>query len=154
MPVRLSALLLIATLAAGALIAPAPSAAAAPADDVAAATEAWATAYNSHDPAHVLARYASDAVFWGTTSMVLRETPGQIAEYFAGLSGRPSARVRIGEHRVRVMGNVAIDSGVYIFTEVVDGEPVTRPSRFSFVYRLDGGEWRIVDHHSSRLPAP
>ncbi len=125
---------------------------AAPADDVEAATEAWAAAYNSHDPRQVLARYAVDAVFWGTTSEVLRDSPDAIAEYFSGLSRRPNARVEIGDHRVRVFGNVAINSGVYVFSDVVDGEAVSRPSRFSFVYRYDGEQWLIVDHHSSRMP--
>lgn len=127
---------------------------AAPADDVRAATDAWARAYNSHVPAEVVALYAPDAVFWGTTADTLRDAPDEIAGYFAGLANRPNARVSIGEHRIRVLGDIAVASGIYVFTDVVDGNAVTRPSRFSFVYRRDGDAWLIVDHHSSRMPAP
>jgi uncharacterized protein (TIGR02246 family) len=123
-------------------------------EDVAASTEAWASAYNSHDPDQVLARYSDDAVFWGTTSATLRDTPADIVAYFSSLNNRPNARVTIGEHRVRVHGDVAINTGYYTFTDIVDGAAVTRPSRFSFVYHLVDGQWLIIDHHSSRLPMP
>lgn len=121
-------------------------------DDVLAATQAWAAAYNSHVPDSVLARYDAAAVFWGTTSPTLRDTPEEILDYFRGLANRPNASVTIGEHRVRVFGGIAINTGLYTFTDVVDGEAVTRPARFTFSYRLADGEWLIVDHHSSRLP--
>ncbi len=116
------------------------------------ATAAWAAAYNGHNPADVLARYAPDAVFWGTTSPVIRDNPAAIAEYFQGLSNRPNAHVTIAEQHPRLVGELALNSGVYVFTDVADGEPVTRPSRFSFAYRLVDGEWLIIDHHSSRAP--
>jgi uncharacterized protein (TIGR02246 family) len=122
------------------------------ADDVLAATEAWAAAYNSHDPDRVLARYDEQAVFWGTGSPTLRDTPAEIREYFSSLSNRPNAHTSIGEHRVRVFGDLAINTGLYTFTDQANGTPVSRPARFSFTYRLRDGEWLIVDHHSSRVP--
>src|SRR5262245_21761435 len=45
-----------------------------PKDDVAAATQAWAEAFNSRDPARVLALYDAEAVLWGTVSPTLRDT--------------------------------------------------------------------------------
>jgi uncharacterized protein (TIGR02246 family) len=124
------------------------------ADDVAAATQAWAAAYNSHDPLRVLARYHPDAVFWGTTSPTLRDRPDEVLAYFGSLRNRPDARVSIGESRVRVFGDVALNTGFYTFTDMVDGRATTRPGRFSFAYRLVDGQWLIVDHHSSALPSP
>lgn len=120
---------------------------------VGAATEAWAAAYNSHDPARILARYDNEAVFWGTGSRTLRDTGDEILEYFARMPARPTAHVAIGEHRVREFGDIAINTGFYTFSEVVGGDRVERSSRFSFTYRLRDGEWLIVDHHSSRVPA-
>lgn len=117
------------------------------------ATAAWAAAYNSHDPTRVLAQYADDAVLWGTRSETLRATRAEIGAYFASLATRPNAHVTIGEHRVRELGDVAISTGYYTFTDVVNGERVERPSRFSFTFRNRGGEWLIVDHHSSRVPS-
>jgi uncharacterized protein (TIGR02246 family) len=132
----------------------APLAAAADAvQDVTAATQAWVAAYNSHDPQLILAQYDPAAVFWGTGAATLRDDPAEILDYFQSLLKRPHARVAVEEQRVRVYGDLAINTGTYVFTDVTDGKSVTRPSRFSFTYLMRDGAWRIVDHHSSRVPA-
>jgi uncharacterized protein (TIGR02246 family) len=110
-------------------------------------------AFNSRQPQRVQALYARDAVFWGTSSPVLRNTPELIAEYFAGLPSRPNERVERGPSSPRVYGDLAIDSGSYTFTDMREGQPVRRPARFTFVYRRENGRWMIVDHHSSAAPA-
>ena len=120
---------------------------------VTAATQAWADAFNSRDPQRVRALYAPDAVFWGTSSPILRDTPALIAEYFAGLPSRPNERVELGASSARVYGDIAINSGSYTFTDVRDGKPVRRPARFTFVFRQVDGRWLIADHHSSAAPA-
>ena len=114
--------------------------------------QAWADAYNSHDPDRVLARYHPDAVFWGTSSATLRDTPAAIREYFTSLTRRPNAHVEISEYRIQEFGDVALAAGFYTFTDVADGVAVTRPSRFSFGLRLTNGEWLLAQHHSSRIP--
>jgi len=120
--------------------------------NVEAGIQAWADAYNSHEPDVVAARYHPEAVFWGTTSPTLRATPAEIRDYFSSLSNRPMAAVEIGEHRVQLFGDLALAAGFYTFTDVADGERVTRPSRFSFALRLTDGEWLLAQHHSSRIP--
>ena len=77
-----------------------------------------------------------------------------IAEYFSNMPTTPQTRVTLGEQNVRVMGDVAINSGTYTFTGVRDGQPTTTPARFTFVFRKREGRWQIVDHHSSAVPAP
>jgi len=142
---------LAAIFAAASILSAAPVAADT-ADDVEAGVQAWADAYNSHDPARVAARYHPDAAFWGTTSPTLRTTPADIAAYFEGLTRRPNAQVSIGEKAVRIVGSVAIVTGYYTFTDRVNGDAVTRPSRFSFVMEETAGAWLLVQHHSSRMP--
>jgi len=122
-------------------------------EDVTAATRAWAEAYNSRDPQKIQNLYASDAVFWGTSSPILRDSPALIAEYFKSAPAQPDARVELGEFKVRVWGDTAASTGSYTFTDVRDGQVARRPARFSFVYRLRDGRWLIVDHHSSSAPA-
>jgi uncharacterized protein (TIGR02246 family) len=122
--------------------------------EVAAATQAWVDAFNSRDPGRVLALYDPEAVFWGTVSPTLRDTPDEIREYFKGMPDRPLARVVVGEHRIRVFGEIAINTGYYTFSDVRDGRTEANASRFSFTYRRRDGKWWIVDHHSSRLPQP
>ena len=124
-------------------------------EEIAAATATWVAALNSRDPARITALYDADAVFWGTTSKTIRATPAEVADYFKTAPQRPTVRCKLGEQHVRVYGSMAINSGYYTFTEVIDGQTETRPARFTFVFRRlrkQGGKWLIVDHHSSRVP--
>jgi uncharacterized protein (TIGR02246 family) len=128
-----------------------------PKEDVAAATQAWADAVNGHDPERVVVLYDPEAVLWGTSSPTIRDSPSAIRDYFRTLpTFPPEYRVVIEEQRVRVYGNTAINSGTYTLLNVAvrDGKQVTIGARFSFVYRNRDGRWVIVDHHSSRVPAP
>ena len=126
-----------------------------PKEDVGAATQAWADAMTSHDIDRVLALYDSEAVLWGTRSPTLRDTPPALREYFNILrTVPPSYKAVLGEQRIRIYGDIAINTGTYTFSEVRDGKEINRPARFSFVYRNRGGRWLIVDHHSSAVPAP
>src|SRR5215467_2842331 len=126
-----------------------------PKEDVAAATQAWADAMTGHDVERVLALYDSDAVLWGTRSPALRDTPAALREYFNILrTVPPSYKAVLGEQRVRIYGDLAINTGTYTFSEVRDGKEIARPARFSFVYRKRDGRWLIVDHHSSAVPEP
>ena len=125
-----------------------------PKDDVGAATQAWIDGMNSHNAERVVALYDAEAVVWGTRSSSLRDTPATVRDYFKVLQTVPSSyKVTLGEQRIRIYGDIAINTGTYTFSEDGDGKPVTRPARFSFVYRNRDGRWLIVDHHSSAVPA-
>ena len=54
----------------------------------------------------------------------------------------------------RVFGDAAVSTGRYTLT--LSPVPPLRevPARFSFTWRRTAGVWRIVDHHSSAMPAP
>ena len=129
-----------------------------PKEDVAAATQAWIAAMNSHDPERVVALYDAEAVLWGTRSPTLRDNPATVRDYFNLLSTvPPDYRGVLGEQRIRVYGDTAINTGTYTFigpARDAAGKPISRPARFSFVYRNRDGRWLIVDHHSSAVPAP
>ena len=43
---------------------------------------------------------------------------------------------------------------LYTFSYAKDGETKSIPARYSFTYVKDGNDWKIVDHHSSAVPAP
>ena len=123
-------------------------------EDVAAATKAWVKAYNSGDPDQLLKLYDTKAVFWGTVSPTLRDTPQAIREYFKDMPKYPKARVALVDERIRVYGDIAINTGLYTFSDVTDGKPDIMKARFSFTYRQQAGRWLIVDHHSSVVPPP
>jgi uncharacterized protein (TIGR02246 family) len=122
---------------------------------VTAATAAWVEAFNSRDPKRIVALYAADAVFWGTTAKAIATTPEAVWAYFKDAGQRPSVRVTIDEEHPRALGTIAINSGSYTFSDVRDGVANNvRPARFTFVFRRDGDRWLIVEHHSSRVPDP
>jgi uncharacterized protein (TIGR02246 family) len=121
-------------------------------DQVAAATTAWRAAYDSRDPARITAIYDSDAVLWGTTAKTVASNPTAIAEYFKDARKRPTATVDFGEQHIRVYGDVVVNTGYYTFSEIRDGQKVSRPARFTMVFRNRDGKWLIVAHHSSRVP--
>src|SRR5258706_2899648 len=121
-------------------------------EEVSAATQAWRTAYDSRDPQKITDQYAKDAVFWGTSSKVVRATPEAIMEYFADAKKRPDARVEIIEQHIQVYGDVAINTGLYNFSDVRDGKRVPNPARFRMVFQRRGDRSVMAPHHSSRLP--
>ncbi len=105
------------------------------------------------NPDKILALYADDAVLWGTISPKIRPRPDLIRDYFVNAYKKlPDLTVEFKEPRVRVYGNVAINSGYYTFTYVKDGQQKVLPARYSFTLVKRGGAWLILDHHSSAMP--
>jgi len=124
-------------------------------ESVRAATQAWIDAFNARDAARISALYAPDAVFWGTISPTVRITPEAVLEYFASSAAkRPRLRMTVGESHVRVFGDGAVHAGYYSSIDPRDEGDLVTPLRFTFMYRREGGQWVIVSHHSSRMPAP
>ena len=122
---------------------------------IAAATQTWIDGMTRHDTDQVVALYDFEAVLWGTRSPTLRDNPAMVREYFNVLrTVPPSYKSVLGEQRIRIYGDLAINTGSYTFSEVRDGKEIVRPARFSFVFRNRNGRWLIVDHHSSAVPTP
>lgn len=113
---------------------------------------AWVDAYNSRDPARIASLYDTDAVLIGTSAQKPAVGRAAIAAYFRDAASRPTARVALGEHRTRLYGDTAVDSGLYNFFEAAGGSATLTPARYTFVYRKRDGKWLIVEHHSSRVP--
>lgn len=154
---RVAAMLALATLvlsvATGCAVAPPDSSAAR--DAVAAATAKWAAVFVDDNPDAILALYDDDGILWGTLSPTIAEGKQAIRWYFErAFKALPGHKVTFGQQKIRVYGDVAINSGYYVFSYQRDGAPATLPARYSFVYRKRGNDWLIVDHHSSALPPP
>jgi len=131
------------------------SAMAGPQEEVAAAAQNWATVFADNNPDTMLPLYAKDGVLWGTLSPSVRSDPVAVKAYFVGaFQALPKATVKFGDQLIRVYGNTAVNTGYYTFSYVKDGEAKSIPARYSFTYVKDGNDWKIVDHHSSAVPAP
>jgi uncharacterized protein (TIGR02246 family) len=124
--------------------------------DVKAAIESWGKTVAdgcTSDPNKIARLYAKDGVLWGTLSQSLRSDAVGIRDYFEGACAKlPKLRVEFKDHRVRVYGNTAVDSGTYVFSFEKDGAKADLPARYTFVLVKNGGQWQIVDHHSSAMP--
>src|SRR5262245_19744516 len=131
------------------------TASAGPQEDVAAAGQKWATVFADNNPDTMLPLYGKDAVLWGTLSPTIRSDPAALKAYFVGaFQALPKATVKFGDQLIRVYGNTAVNSGYYTFSYTKDGETKLIPARYSLTYVKDGNDWKIVDHHSSAVPAP
>ena len=111
---------------------------------------AWAAAFNECSAEKLAALYDPTATLWGTNSPALASTPEAIRSYFDRACGAsPPIRVAVGQVVSRVYANFAAVAGTYQFSR----EGVPLPSRYSFAMVNTANGWRIVQHHSSPLPA-
>ncbi len=115
-------------------------------------TALWKQALESGDPDRVLALYRKDAVLWGTLSSTRRDNPGRIREYFVDFASRENISVIFTNENIREYGDFAVNSGYYTFYWIEEGKKLTVPARYSFAYLKEGGQWFILDHHSSLVP--
>jgi hypothetical protein len=111
----------------------------------------WAEALSSGDERNVTALYHENAVLWGTMSPVIRNTPELIREYFVKFATLDRIRVEFRDPIVRQYGNVAINTGYYVFSWYEDDRKVVVPARYTFAY-VDESGWKIIEHHSSVVP--
>ena len=116
--------------------------------EITALFEQWNSALQTRDPKQVAALYAADAILLPTVSNKVRHNHDEIEDYFVHFLAKGPQGV-IDESKVRIFGELAINSGVYTFT-FSDGATVQ--ARFTYVYRWDGQRWLIIEHHSSAMP--
>lgn len=111
--------------------------------------ERWNAALATGNPDAVTALYADDAILLPTVSNQVRHNHSEIRDYFVAFLAKEPQGV-IDEANVRFLAdNLAINSGVYTFT-FGSGDQVT--ARFTYLYRLIDGQWKIAEHHSSAMP--
>ena len=112
--------------------------------------ESWNQALATGDPAQVAQLYGDHALLLPTLSSELRETPEAITDYFSSFLARhPSGSVT--HRQIRLGCNGAVDAGTYRFT--LHDPEATVEARYTFVYGLEDGQWRILHHHSSLQPS-
>jgi uncharacterized protein (TIGR02246 family) len=109
----------------------------------------WNDALATLDSQKVAACYAPEAVLLPTVSDTPRTDPSSIKSYFSNfLQSQPQGV--IVESHVTCGDEWCQDVGVYEFTMGSTGKKVK--ARYSFVYTLKDGEWKILHHHSSAMP--
>lgn len=119
--------------------------------EIAKLLEAWDAALQTRDPETVAALYASDAILLPTVSNEVRKTPTAICDYFQVFL-RFKPRAKAIDQNIRLFDGVSINSGVYEITLTGDEVETMVICRYTFVYRWDDTEWKIIEHHSSAMP--
>jgi uncharacterized protein (TIGR02246 family) len=106
------------------------------------------------DPTSVLKLYAPDAILVATYSPVLlHNADGDLTGYFKKFTSLPEISGTTKDLETRVYGDWAINTGLYTFSyKSLEGDTVSVPARFTFVYHKENGQWLIMDHHSSLVP--
>ncbi len=111
----------------------------------------WNDAIQTGDPDKVTAMYAEDAVLLPTVSNQVRHNHAEIRDYFVSfLAKSPSGEINEANPR-QLSDDLVSNTGVYTFT-FGDGAQVM--ARYSYLYKCIGGEWKILEHHSSMMPEP
>jgi hypothetical protein len=119
------------------------------------AVDKWTAVLAENNPDTIVALYSKDAVLWGTLSPTVRSDPAALKAYFvAAFQALPKLTVKFGDQLIRVYGDTAINTGYYTFSFTKDGETKSLPARYSLTYVKEGNDCKIVDHHSSAMPAP
>lgn len=120
-------------------------------DDIIQLFSNWNDAIQTGDPDKVTAMYAEDAVLLPTVSNQVRHNHAEIRDYFVSfLAKSPSGEINEANPR-QLTDDLVSNTGVYTFT-FGDGAQVM--ARYSYVYKCIGGEWKILEHHSSMMPEP
>jgi uncharacterized protein (TIGR02246 family) len=122
--------------------------------DVQLALTQWKNAVESGSVDGVMKLYDQNAIMISTFAQNPMTKREEIRGYFKKVIVNPDIKVEIEDSHPRVFGKMAVNSGRYTLSYTQDGEPVSIPARFSFVYVLENGNWLIVDQHSSRVPLP
>ncbi len=109
----------------------------------------WAT----KDPAKVTALFTKDAVLLATVSNTPRTTPEAINDYFVKfLKGSPvgiidTSTIKRGCNDIARVGTWTVK-----LTDPATGTVNDVKARYSFIYKMEGKEWKIDHLHSSMMP--
>jgi uncharacterized protein (TIGR02246 family) len=112
----------------------------------------WNNALRTGGPHDVALLYAEDGVLLPTISNQVRSNRVEIADYFEHFLAQHPRGV-INEQHIDVLdANTAVNSGVYTFDLIKEGQPTFVVARYSFLYEKIAGKWLIKSHHSSAMP--
>jgi uncharacterized protein (TIGR02246 family) len=120
--------------------------------DVKQALAEWTKAVETGTVEEIIALYDKDATMLSAFALDPLTSHKQLRGYYSKVVKEPNRKVDVTKQDVRVFGDVAMNTGLYVFHYEQDGEPLELPARFTFVYKLKDGQWKIISHHSSRVP--
>jgi hypothetical protein len=122
--------------------------------EVSSALNDWKDATEGGDAEAIAALYDKNAIMISTFVQLPITDHKALVDYYKKVVVNPDVRVEIEEEHPRKFGDMAVNTGRYTLSYTQEGEEVSVPARFSFMYQLQGKKWIIIDHHSSAIPMP
>lgn len=118
------------------------------------AAQVWVDALNRNDLNGVVAPFASDASFFGTSTETLITSSEGIRKYFDVVFEKYAPlSVELGRVIVSELSpDSAVITGYDKWKVTTDGKAVEDIGRLSMVVARRDGQWRIVSFHRSAMP--
>jgi uncharacterized protein (TIGR02246 family) len=122
--------------------------------DALSALHAWVDAVNRHDLEAIVAIFAPDASFFGTSTQTLVNSSEGIRQYFdVVLKSYTPLKVALGLVTVSELSpDSAVITGYDKWQVTLNGESVEGIGRLSVVVALRDDHWRIISFHRSAMP--
>ncbi len=118
------------------------------------ALHAWVDAVNRHDLEAIVAIFAPDASFFGTSTQALVSSSEGIRQYFdAVLKNYVPLKVALGLVTISELSpDSAVISGYDKWQVTLNGESIEGMGRLSVAVALRDDHWRIISFHRSAMP--
>lgn len=116
--------------------------------------QTWIEAVNRNDLDAIVANFASDASFFGTTTKTLVTSREGIRKYFEGVLARfAPLSVELGEVTVSELApGSAVVTGYDKWKVTLAGKPAEGVGRLNIAVAQRDGQWRIISFHRSAMP--
>lgn len=111
----------------------------------------WLRAVCSGDVNSVMSLYAPEGVLIGTFANQIKQGP-QLRGYFEYFLSRKGLCGKVDSVITQPINNGVVLSGTYTFSWFESGKKQSAQARYSFVFVQRGGQWLILNHHSSAMP--
>ncbi len=110
---------------------------------------AWAT----KDPATVTNLFTKDAVLLATISNRPRTNHAEIQDYFVSfLKASPVGKIDSSTYKMGCNQAARLGTWTVSLTDPTTGVKSDVKARYSFIYRMENGQWKIDHLHSSMMP--
>ena len=118
------------------------------------ALHAWIDAVNRHDLEAIVAIFAPDASFFGTSTQTMVSSSEGIRQYFdVVLKNYAPLRAALGSVTVSELSpDSAVITGYDRWQVTLNGESVEGIGRLSVAVALRDDHWRIISFHRSVMP--
>lgn len=123
-------------------------------DGAISALHAWIDAVNHHELETIVAIFAPDASFFGTSTQTLVNASEGIKQYFdVVLKNYAPLKVALGTVTVSELSpDSAVITGYDKWQVTLNGESVETIGRLSVAVALRDDHWRIISFHRSAMP--